>query len=291
MAVSSSDKVLIGIAVTTAIASAAVFGTLVWRKSNAPPPAVEKVELSNTPYVASVAEPAPVKTEPWAAPTAQSRGREWIFDAFTPPEIFYNAKSKQFTVRPPTSLAEEEVEEEFGIELVAVRPEPFRLQLIGYMGDEGHWRGTFQNLLSGETFLGSTGRRVPTLALSIKNLEVRPQAVTVGEGTVTQQRVATAIVYDERTKREVTLTHRERMFTGTVSAFVAAPGETATREVRPGDSFKLGESTFVIDKVTLTPPAIEVTKQSPNLGQPDHRTLNPREPDEPDAPEAEAPRT
>ncbi|MDO8539543.1 MAG: hypothetical protein Q7S40_03820 [Opitutaceae bacterium] len=283
MLVRSSDKVLIGIATVAVAASAAVFGSLAWRKSSAPPPAVAAVQLADARYVMGVTSPAPVKTDTWATPGPQSRGREWVFDAFTPPEIYYNARSKQFTVRPPSSLAEEE-EEEFGIELVAVRPEPFRLQLIGYFGDEGRFLGTFENLLSGETFLAGPGRRMPNLAVSIKSLEVKPQPVAVGEGATSRQRVATAVVFDEKTKREVVLTHRERKFTGTVSAFIAAPGETTTREVRPGDTFKMGEATFQIDTVQLTPPAIDVIKESPNLSQPDRRTLNPREPDETELP-------
>jgi hypothetical protein len=102
----------------------------------------------------------------------------------------------------------------------------------------------------------------------------------------TRQRVAVAVVHDDKTGKDVTLTHRERHLTGTVSAFVAAPGESATREVRPGDAFKLGDATYKIDAVRLTPPAIDVTKESPNLSQPDRRTLTPRETDAGDAGDA-----
>src|SRR5215207_6246279 len=177
MAVPSSDKVYIGSALVLAIVSAAVFRTLAIRHTGAPKGPVPRVELANSPYTPTAPDAPPVKTETWSAPVAQSRGREWIYDAFTPPEIFYNSRSKQFTVKPPSSLLDEEAQEAFGLELVAVRPEPFRLQLIGYAGGEGNWQGMFENVLTGEVFLGVSGRRVPKLNVTIKNFEVSVQPI------------------------------------------------------------------------------------------------------------------
>ena len=287
MAAVPKDKVLIGAALLVVVASAAVFGTLTWRHVGVPTGPAPTVELASTPYEATAPSAPPVKTETWAAPVAQSRGREWIYDTFTPPEIFYNARSKQFTVKPPSSLLDEEAQEVFGLELVAVRPEPFRLQLIGYAGGEGHWRGTFQVVKTGEVFLGTTGKSIPALSLSIKSLDVSLQPVRVGEGTITKQLTATAVIRDEKTGRDTTLTHRERAFTGTLSAFVAAPGETATREVRIGDIFKNGETSYKIEKILNAPASVEVVKESPTLSQPDRRVLLSREADSPDAPERE----
>ena len=287
MAASSSDKLLLGSALVLALASAAGFGVLAWRHAGAPTGHLPRVELANTPYEAKAPDAPPVKTETWAAPVAQTRGREWIYDAFTPPEIFYNPRSKQFTVKPPSSLLDEDAQEAFGLELVAVRPEPFRLQLFGYVGGEGNRRGMFQNVLTGEVFLASAGRRVSNLAVTIKNLEVSPQPVRMGESMTTQQLVATAVIRDEKAGRDITLTHRERHFTGTVFAFVANPGESATREVRTGDMFKMGETTYRIEKIQTAPASVEVVKESPSLSQPDRRVLTPRESDLPEAPDGE----
>lgn len=277
MAALSSDKVLLGAAALLALASAAGFGWVTFTHPSAASTPLPRVELATSPYEPTAPDAPAVRTDTWAAPVAQSRGREWIYDAFTPPEIFYNARSKQFTVKPPSSLLDEDALEAFGLELVAVRPEPFRLQLIGYVGGEGTWRGTFQNAVTGEVFLGFAGRRVPSLGLTIKSLDVSPQPIRIGENTTVRQRVASAVVLDERTNREVTLTHRERAFTGTITAFVAAPGEKATREVREGDTFKIGEATYRIESVKTTPASIEVTKESSSLSQPDRRVLLPRE--------------
>lgn len=289
MAALSSDKVLLGAAALLALASAAGFGWMTFTHPSAASSPIPRVELATSPYEPMAPEAPAVRTETWGAPVAQSRGREWIYDAFTPPEIFYNPRSKQFTVKPPSSLLDEDAMEAFGLELVAVRPEPFRLQLIGYVGGEGTWRGTFQNAVSGEVFLGFAGRRVPSLGVTIKSLEVSLQPIRVGENTTVRQRVATAVIFDERANREVTLTHRERHFTGTVFAFVAVPGQTATREVREGDTFKIGETTYRVEAVKTSPASIEVTKESASLSQPDRRVLLPREAETTDAAESEPP--
>jgi len=287
MKASTNDKVLIGAGLLLALASAAVFGTMVGRHVGFPSGEVPTVELAATGYAAKAPEAPAVRTETWAAPVAQSRGRDWIYDTFTPPEIFYNARSKQFTVRPPSSLVEEAVvQEDFGIELVAVQPEPFRLQLIGYAGGGGSWRGTFLNLSTGEVFLAGGGRRLSGLGVVVKSLDVRLQPVRSGEGRmITQQRVATAVVTDEKTGRDVVLTHRERQFTGMIFAFVAAPGESASREVRTGDVFKLGEATYRVEAVQMSPPSIEITKEAPSQALPDRRSLTPREVEAPETPE------
>lgn len=277
MAALSSEKVLFGAALLVTLGSAGGFGTLILRHDTGAAEPVPQVQLATTPYAPTAPDAPPVKTETWGAPGSQSRGRDWIYDTFTPPEIYYNPRTRQFSVKPPSSLGDEETTEAFGLELVAVRPEPFRLQLIGYVGGEGNWRGTFQNALSGEVFLAAGGRRVPNLAVHIKSLDVTRQPVTPPDSMTTRQRVATAVVRDEKSGRDITLTHRERHYTGTVFAFVAEPGQSAAREVRIGDSFKIGEATYRIERIETSPPSIEVIKESPTLTQLDRRTLTPRE--------------
>jgi hypothetical protein len=286
MAAPSSEKVLIGLALLLTVISVAVFGTLAVRHPVAATGPAPTVELANTEYTPKAPDAPAIKTETWAAPGPQSRGRDWVYDTFTPPEIFYNARSKQFTVKPPSSLMDEEQLEAFGLDLIAVRPEPFRLQLIGYAGNEGNWRGTFANVATGQVYVATTGRRFPELGLTLKNFDVPLQTISAGESMTTKQRVAVAVLRDEKSGRDVTLTHRERVFTGTLFAFVATTGEDATREVRPGDTFKIGEASYRIEAITLTPPTVEVTKESPSLSQPDRRVLTPREADEPEKPDA-----
>ncbi len=291
MAVLSQEKVYLLAAAALALASAGVCGAYAYRHATTPPAAVATIQLADTPYQATVAEPAIVKTDIWTPPPSQTRGRDWVYETFTPPEIFYNARSKHFTVKPPAAVSEEvTLEEAFGVELVVVRPEPFRLQLIGYVGVPGSERGTFENVASGEVFLAGSGHRVPKLGLTIRNFTVRPVEIKIPDSMTTRQRVATAVVLDEKTGREITITHRERHFTGGLAAFVAPTGETSTREVRAGETFTVGAATYRVDSIKLSPPSVEIIKEAPTLAQPDRRTLTPRESDDPTAP-SDAPPT
>lgn len=260
--------------------SAGVFGTLTWRNARTPRGPAARVQLADIPYTPTATDAAVVKSDVWAPPGAQSKGRDWVYETFTPPEIFYNARSKHFTVKPPLAGGDDAPEEPFGLELVTVRPEPFRLQLIGFIGEGDGARGTFENVMTGEVFLAGAGRRLPNLALVINSLDVRQTPVAIPDSMTTRQRVATAVVRDERAGRDVTLTHRERRFTGGLSAFVAQPGQTAVQEVRAGETLKLGDATYRIEKILLAPPSVEVTKESPALSQPDQRTLTPRDAEE-----------
>jgi len=284
MAATPKDKALLGAAALVVVASTGVFGYLGFKQMSVPIGPPPRVELLDSEYEPVAKDVEAVKLDPWPAPRAQARGREWIYDTFTPPEIFYNPRSRQFTVKPPSSLLDEEFDV-FGLELVAVRPEPFRLQLIGFVGEEGNWKGMFHNVVSGETVVATTGHAFAKLGLVIKEFAVRPQEIGLPQSMSSRQRVATAIVTDQKTGRDITLTHRERMFTGTLSAFVAAPGETATREVRQGDAFKLGEATFRIERIEANPATIEVVKEAPGLSEPFRQTLRPREADSADVPE------
>ena len=290
MAALSKDKVFLAASFVLAAASAAVFGTFAWRSTRPPHGPAARVQLDAAPYAPTATDAPAVKTDTWNQPAAQSRGRDWVYDTFTPPEIFYSPRSKHFTVKPPLGVSDDVPEEPFGLELATVKPEPFRLQLIGYAGGEGDWRGTFEKVASGEVFLAAAGRRVADLALSIKSLDVKSAEIALPESMTTRQRLATAVIHDERSNTDVTLTHRERHFTGGLSAFVALPGDTATREVREGETFTVGGASYHIEKIQLAPPSVEVTKESPNLSQPDRRTLTPRETEEPAAP-AETPPT
>ncbi|MEY4939552.1 MAG: hypothetical protein RIQ93_1287 [Verrucomicrobiota bacterium] len=277
MKAKQSHHMLLFASGAVAVASALVFGLMAWRGAGAVAPISTSGAIAAAPYVPSKVEVSSFASDPWNPPTAQARGREWVYDLFTPPEIYYNGRSKQFTVKPPAGFGDDAPTEPFGLELDAVRPEPFRLQLIGYMGAEGNWRGTFENLQTGEVFLATAGRRVANLALTIRALDVRERPVALPQGMTTRQRVASAVVFDERSGREVTITHRERHFTDTLFAVVLPSDASAAREVRTGEVFKVGNVTYRIEKITLSPPSIEVTKEAPGRAQPERRTLTPQE--------------
>jgi len=259
-----------------ALASTGVFGGFAWQHSRTLVRRPEIRDWASRDYDPVIEPAAGPEGGPWPPPPAQSRGPAWIFDAFTPPEIFYHAPSRAFILRPPVVVESEETVEPFGLELVEVRPEPFRLQLIGHAGGDGAWRGLFENGLTGEVLLAAAGRRLSELDVAIVELDVRPRDSLLAESMTTRQRIATARVHDERTGSELTLSERERRLSDSPSALVAAPDAAATREVRAGDSFALGAATYRIEAVRLSPASIDVVKTTSPPHAPERRTLLPR---------------
>src|SRR5438876_1315451 len=95
-----------------------------------------------------------LKAELWSPPPAQRGGTRWVYDVFTPPEIFYDARLRAFSVTPPTTaIARDEqggspgvAAAPMNIQLVGVKRALFRLQLIGFVGTDGGYLGLFENM-------------------------------------------------------------------------------------------------------------------------------------------------
>jgi hypothetical protein len=194
---------------------------------------------------------------------------------FTPPQVYYSAAAARFTVTPPGRVVEPPSREPFGVELIGVRAEPLPLQLIGFAGGENHWTGTFENIRTGEIFLGRAGRAIGDLGWTIMTLEVQRVAVPMGDST-SVQRVAKAIVRDEAAQREYLLSSHARTMSETLTAAILVAGEADSRELRVGGEFSLGEVHYRVEAIGRAPESIVVTKQSPSLPEVERRILHPR---------------
>lgn len=130
------------------------------------------VALTGSAYAPATLPVVESAAEPWTKPRAQAAGAAWIYELFTPPVIYYHASARSFAVFPPASFTESATQV-FGVELLAVKREPFRLQLVGYVGTPGDYVGAFVSSQVPETLLARSGRRFAQLGLALKSLEVR----------------------------------------------------------------------------------------------------------------------
>ena len=273
------DRLLLGTALVAAVTSYVWFGRAdsatgrAHRGSNSAPQSVSAAEGP-----AGVTDPI-MRPEPWLPPLAQSRGPRWVYDLFTPPEISHDAQTGRFDVTPPGDPAREDaLAAPRGIELVAVRRDPFRLQLVGYVGGEGRYLGTFENLLTTEVFLAGSGRQLPDLGLEITDFTVQHRRVPGADGTTSSQRVASAVVRDIHTGRSTRLTAGERTYTDELCAVLANDddGDEITLEVRPGEEFSSSDRTYRIERLQLDPPAVELSQVAPASPQLVRLSLSPR---------------
>jgi len=271
------DKVLLGLGVLVFLAAGGL-GAMRLRK-------LDEIAARNP---AGGIEPARYEIEKAVVPTiemvvwneapAQSRGSEWRYDVFTPPVIYYNDQTRTFSVTPPTNtrpVASAPSDTPYDIELVSVRQEPYRIQLVGYVGASDNPIATFAIADSGETVVGRPGRRFEKHQFSVKSFKIDRQTTPVGEGMPVVENVAVAVILDEETGREEILTNRETKMLPRLQATFRVnvyPGETV--KVREGATIQANGQAYLVTQLSLLPPQAVVSRRSRDaLGASETRTL------------------
>ena len=205
-----------------------------------------------------------VENRRWNAPEYSEVSAGWVFDTFTPPVIYYHRLTGRFTVTPPdySTLSEDSAATspkfDFGIELVEIQTLPFRLQLVGYAGGPGNYLGMFENVPTGETLLARSGRVLADLNLQIREVWVQREEIATPDSMPLVQTVARARVWDERTGEEIWLSSDERRVTGQPLARLRLNPTGEERWVGLGDELQLDTRVFVLEGLSLNPPAVEV---------------------------------
>lgn len=218
---------------------------------------------------------APPSAVVWSDPAAASGGGAWVYDLFSPPAIYYNHATQTFGLRwePPTQPGPARP---FGVELVAIRRDLFRLQLVGYAGAEGDWRGVFENALTLETFLARPGRVVADLDIRIESVDLRRDAIVAEDDASARERIAVARVRDQSTGESVELTSQGRKYLGPLIATLSPTGGGPRVEAAAGAEFDLGGNRFKIESIDVANVAVEVTRRG--VDGEETRTLRRSEP-------------
>lgn len=255
------------------------------------PPAVPAGGAAYEPGAIAISSP---ESRRWAPPPSQAAGPLWIYDVFTPPKIYYNTQTRQFTVVPPEPPDDSKgpvvvrPPAEFGLELAKVEQPLFRLQLVGYVGEGEQARGNFLNVETGAVVFGTTGRKFADLNLEIVRFAAERRVVQQPGGTTLVFVEATAVVRDTTTGEETKLDTQSRVPGGApVVTFKDAAGVEHT--ARSGETLTLGDFTYKVGDLTLDPPSAVVTKEGDALPEPETKTLLVPPPPPPPAPVGEMP--
>lgn len=228
------------------------------------------VPTSGRAYEPSNLKVAVPESRRWADAPSQPAGAEWRFEVFTPPEIYYNVDTKQFTVIPPTIKKPSGPEvgppppPPFGLELVRVEQPLFRLQLVGALGEGANARGTFENTLTGDVFTASLTRKGPqwqALGLELIDFKSERRRVKVQGGTDVIETVIVATVKDTKTGEVIALDAKNRRPDGALRAVFRNPaGQEFT--TKAGEKITDGGVTFEILDLQLSPAGATVKKSA-----------------------------
>lgn len=234
------------------------------------------------PYVYQRTQMPDIGLVTWPVAPAQSTGPEWVYDVFTPPVIYYNPRTSEFTVTPPVVNAPVAARDDtpFEVELVDVRQKRYRIQLVGNVGDP---RGGADLALlqfleeGGETKLGRAGETFPQQEFTLLSFQVQNLTTTSSNSMPVVEPVAVAVIIDRQTGREETLTNREPKMLPKLQAVVRLrtlpPKEL---EVGEGEAFEVNGYSYLVTQLTLAPKQAVISRRAVgSFGSSETRTLIP----------------
>jgi hypothetical protein len=234
------------------------------RRIKSIPVAVHLGESDFRPEILSV--DAPAKTT-WSEPVAQSTGKEWVFEVFTPPVVFYDPKTAVFSVTPPASASESD--REFTLELIAVKRELYRVQLCGYMGEPGAYIALFSQPGLPGSLLARENEEVGDLGLVLKHFSIRKMALAPNAGGPAFEVAAVADLLDKRSGSAVVIDSRGPKFADALVAVVSfSDSRGKPVEVREGDLIRDKDGAYRIAHVQSDPAEITVAREGEGQGLP-----------------------
>jgi hypothetical protein len=258
------DKVLLVVAIL--LVAASVVLVVMQRQKFDPMLKIPPVAPGHEAYVPVTVPVADVPTEKWVDPPPQSQGVDWVYEVFTSPKIFYlPGPPAEFVAHPPTPKTKPQ-QPPFGVEFVQVKSDPFRLQLVGFVGQDGVFAivGGNDPAMIGETFLARSGKELGKLNLLIRSFEVKPMPMlNLPEGSTPLTELAgVAVVVDTQTKEETTLTTQQPLLNGNPFALLKSLEGVQLDPMKAGATFSLPNGRkYKIEAVTEKPVAmITVTK-------------------------------
>ena len=210
-------------------------------------------------------EPVRIADTSWKTPNKQSRGSDWVFDVFTPPVIYYDPLSREFAVTSPALIAVAENEDpwqSFGLELIEVRPRPYRLQLVGYAGEDGNYVAYFQYLDNGDLVLARPGKLLVEAGVKVVSFEVKQMEIQQEGSMPVFENVGVARILDYQSGEEVFLTNLETKIFTDLEARVRAVREETVYVVREGSQVELDTGVYIIGDLSSEPQEAMVTKVS-----------------------------
>ena len=206
---------------------------------------------------------APVEAT-WSNPLAQSTGKEWVFEVFTPPVVFYDPKTAVFSVTPAAVASGSG--REFTLELIAVKRELYRVQLCGYVGQPGAYIALLSQPGLPGSLLARENEPVGDLGLVLKHFSIQKMALAPDAGGPAFEVAAVAELWDERSGSTVQIDGRGQKFADALVAVVSfSDSRGKPHELREGDVLRDRGFAYRIANIQSDPAEITVAREGDGL--------------------------
>lgn len=245
------------------------------QKSGAASSAEQPVDTTpaNHPY-----EPEPVPTSDasdvnWPEPTENSNG--WLYDVFTPPKIYIdeNGRFSAEGYRPPPPPVP------FGVYLAEIMRKPYRIQLEGYIEEDLSDASKSLLLLFDEEkqqqVRARPGDEKPGSEFKLVSFEI--ERIRDADNNI--QKVATAVILDQRSGESVALVHGERLFDVGVTVVIRSDEDASYEQVltEAPASFDGPSGRFILQEISLEDSTVKVEKQSDGENEAEMKLLSVRQ--------------
>lgn len=224
------------------------------------------------------AQPPEIDWQIWHPPTSQSRGKEWVFDVFTPPVIYYDPNAQEFAVTPPSqgNASEDELLwARFELELLEVRLRPYRLQLVGYAGEPGNYVAYLEQAATGEIVLMREGQEIADLGIRLLSFTEQQVEIQQEDSMTVLQSVGVARLEDKTNGQEISLTNLETKMFSDLEARVRVMPEGSVHLLKSGSRLELDNSVYIVGDLSAQPEEAIITKVSKDGSRRLSKTLTP----------------
>lgn len=216
----------------------------------------ESVSPTGKQFTKQVPEVVAPEVESWPEPDVQTG--DWVFEVFTPPRIYFNQQTTEFVVELPTEGAVVRQVTPFGMELVEIRRDIYRIQLSGYSGDFGTFRIGDQYVVRGRPGRDFEDEQFRVLSL----VEERHVDDSIEGGTPIITRRGVATILDLTNNHEYVLKSDEVTHTDFPVAEVQVRTRTSSesRVMQQGEVWETAEARYKLDSINESEGTVVVTK-------------------------------
>ncbi len=209
----------------------------------------------------------------WNPPAPQSAGADWVFELFSPPQIYFDASAAEFRITAPGAPLPPR---DFELQLHAIERPWYRLQFQGYAGTPERALITIRNRETGGYVAGRVGDAFPEHGFRIHAFrcerrrvadEARPHATPYAEESID------LTVLDERLGREISLDSKARRAPQWHALFRERGDPLAIHSLREGEQLRLGAARFTLEGIDARAGAVTVVRECPEHAR-ESRTLS-----------------
>ncbi len=212
----------------------------------------------------------------WKAPNSQSWNPKAIFEVFTPPLIYYHRDANTFSLTPPLSAGA--AGEGFGMELVGIERELYRIQLGGFALGPGPDVGgpivLLYNEETGQLLLARRGQRFAQEQFALLDFQARKFFKEQPDGSRILFEDISCHIFDERLNEKVALSSTgKRRIRHADAIFRASVDASRIFKVREGESFEVNGQKFIVRTVDPKTQTVEIEKLSGRQEEPHIQVL------------------